>query len=631
MPSSYTSSLRLTLPATGELAGQWGNTVNTGITELVDASIAGTTTISTWGGAGVAYTLTNSNGVADEARRMVIVATGAPGEAKNVICPAVSKLYVFRNDTTGGFALTLKTAAGAGIAVAAGQSKLLYCNGTDVFEVVSTNSVKDFGAKGDGTTNDYTAISNAISSVSAAGGGVVYFPSGNYRTDSSITLPSNVYLSGYGATISWGGGASAVITTAATGYTYNAGIEGLTINGSTTATKILELYSTYHCAFRDLTLTSTSTTNTCIDMRVNTSGGTNPDGNRNNVFNLFDNILQEGTCGTAVKMTGDVTVPTVVTLNTFVNFNCRGGAAVRGIDFAEWADSNYFAGITRINLPSTATGAVGVEWNSAAPAANNGVYSNNFDHLAVDTFGAGTGRVGIKMNLTKLNKLGYFFNDPVAEGGDIVVTANTYGYDIVHAIGGTNSTAHKVQSQNYAAGGSYSDSYSIYTNAFTLTGTNQASIVAADAFTSSGTGTCAGITLSNQTSSAAYTMAGYFAVNISNITKNGSASITTQAGVYIADLTSGTNNYAIQSVVTPGTNKWGLFLNGGARNFLGGGGVEVAAGTTSMTAGFVHVPSAAGVPTGAPTNPTGNVPLYYDSTNNRLYAYNGSWRSVALT
>jgi len=158
MPSSYTSSLRLTLPATGELAGQWGTTVNTGITELVDASIAGTTTISTWGGAGVAYTLTNSNGVADEARRMVIVATGAPGEAKNVICPAVSKLYIFRNDTTGGFALTLKTPSGSGIAVPAGQSKLLYCNGTDVVD--ATNSMGALTAAGNISFDGGTFVFN---------------------------------------------------------------------------------------------------------------------------------------------------------------------------------------------------------------------------------------------------------------------------------------------------------------------------------------------------------------------------------------------------------------------------------------------------------------------------------------
>jgi hypothetical protein len=69
---------------------------------------------------------------------MFIVATGTPGEAKNVICPAVSKMYVFRNDTTGGFALTLKTSGGTGIAVPAGQYKLLYCDGTNVVEAVNS-------------------------------------------------------------------------------------------------------------------------------------------------------------------------------------------------------------------------------------------------------------------------------------------------------------------------------------------------------------------------------------------------------------------------------------------------------------------------------------------------------------
>jgi hypothetical protein len=138
MPSSYTTSLRLTLPATGELSGTWGSTVNTGITELLDAAVAGTASISTWGGAGVAYTLSNNSGTADEARRMFLVATGTPGEAKNVICPAVSKMYVFRNDTTGGFALTLKTSGGTGISVPAGQYKFLYCDGTNVVETFNS-------------------------------------------------------------------------------------------------------------------------------------------------------------------------------------------------------------------------------------------------------------------------------------------------------------------------------------------------------------------------------------------------------------------------------------------------------------------------------------------------------------
>ena len=150
MPSTYTSRLRLTLPATGELINTWGTTVNTGITELVDASIAGAATISTWGGAGVAYTLSNSNGVADEARCMFIVASGAPGENKNIICPAVTKLYVVANNVTGGYTVTLKTAAGTGITVENGKTAILRCDGTNVVDAIT--QLPAFVVAG-GTTN----------------------------------------------------------------------------------------------------------------------------------------------------------------------------------------------------------------------------------------------------------------------------------------------------------------------------------------------------------------------------------------------------------------------------------------------------------------------------------------------
>ena len=142
MPSTFTSSLRLTLPATGENAGTWGSLVNTGITTLIDTSIAGTASITI---AGVDYTLSNNNGTTDEARALFINATGTPGAARNVICPAVSKMYIFRNNTTGGFAMTLKTSAGSGIAVPAGQSRMLYCDGTNVVEALNAFSSLSLG------------------------------------------------------------------------------------------------------------------------------------------------------------------------------------------------------------------------------------------------------------------------------------------------------------------------------------------------------------------------------------------------------------------------------------------------------------------------------------------------------
>lgn len=52
-------------------------------------------------------------------------------------------------------------------------------------------NVKAYGAVGDGTTDDSTAVIAAIAATSTAGGGVVYFPKGTYRIDSQIVLPNN--------------------------------------------------------------------------------------------------------------------------------------------------------------------------------------------------------------------------------------------------------------------------------------------------------------------------------------------------------------------------------------------------------------------------------------------------------
>jgi hypothetical protein len=132
MPSSYTSNLRLTLPATGELSGTWGTTVNTGITSLVDTSIAGTASITM---TAADYTLSSVNGGADEARSMILSLGGTPGGSYNVICPAVSKLYVVVNAT--GHAQTVKTSLGTGISVPDGKAMLLRCNGTDVVDALT--------------------------------------------------------------------------------------------------------------------------------------------------------------------------------------------------------------------------------------------------------------------------------------------------------------------------------------------------------------------------------------------------------------------------------------------------------------------------------------------------------------
>ena len=54
------------------------------------------------------------------------------------------------------------------------------------------------------------------------------------------------------------------------------------------------------------------------------------------------------------------------------------------------------------------------------------------------------------------------------------------------------------------------------------------------------------------------------------------------------------------------------------------------ASSQGMTNGFFYIPSAAGAPSGTPTAISGYIPMYYDTTNNRFYVYNGAWKSVVL-
>ena len=57
-------------------------------------------------------------------------------------------------------------------------------------------NVLDYGATGDGTTDDLAAVNSAMSAASAAGGGAVVFPAGLYRISAPLAVPAAVTLIG---------------------------------------------------------------------------------------------------------------------------------------------------------------------------------------------------------------------------------------------------------------------------------------------------------------------------------------------------------------------------------------------------------------------------------------------------
>ena len=111
-------------------------------------------------------------------------------------------------------------------------------------------NVQNFGAKGDGLTDDTAAIQSAIDAAAAAGGGQVYMPTGTYivsggvePSDGCLMLKSNVYLygDGMGATnVKVADGSdtkiTGVIRSAYGEETHDFGISNLTIDGNRDST-----------------------------------------------------------------------------------------------------------------------------------------------------------------------------------------------------------------------------------------------------------------------------------------------------------------------------------------------------------------------------------------------------------
>jgi len=180
-------------------------------------------------------------------------------------------------------------------------------------------SVKDFGAVGDGTTNDVTAIQAAItaaaarpSSGSIAGlggisGATVYFPSGVYRINSGITIPDGVKLLGSGeraTVINYYGSGSAVANPTPGTRIGKIGIMEMTIANKGSGTIGLDLNSVSYSEFTSLWIDSFTT---AVKISSPTSGWS--------VYNRFYNVTAN-TCTTGYWLTG-------TSSNAHTFYSCR--------------------------------------------------------------------------------------------------------------------------------------------------------------------------------------------------------------------------------------------------------------------------------------------------------------------
>lgn len=147
-------------------------------------------------------------------------------------------------------------------------------------------------------------------------------------------------------------------------------------------------------------------------------------------------------------------------------------------------------------------------------------------------------------------------------------------------------------------------------------------------------------------------------LNVQQASKAGTLKIKVAYGAYISSQTVGEVNYSLYvpsgnsvlgGVLIPATKASnGLVIRGLTEQtgnlvaaqtsdsstwfFVGPKGSVVTGRELSKAAtdGFLYIPTVAGAPEGVPTEQAGRVPIVFDKTNNKLYLYNGAWKSVAV-
>lgn len=154
MPSSYSPDLRLELPADGEQTGLWGQTTNRNLGTLIESAIAGATSVSV---TTANQALTALNGADDQSRHAMLTLTTTTGANFAVYAPPASKTYIVRNASSytatiyNSTVLGNTTAAGAGVAVPAGKTLLVFSDGTDFRTIDAVNLTGTLAVANGGT------------------------------------------------------------------------------------------------------------------------------------------------------------------------------------------------------------------------------------------------------------------------------------------------------------------------------------------------------------------------------------------------------------------------------------------------------------------------------------------------
>ena len=153
MASTFSTSQKFELIATGEKAGLWGSTTNTNL-ELVEEAVGGYLSLDV---ASSDQTLTIANGASSNGRNMIIKFTGTLAGNRSVTVPdSIEKMYLIEDGTsrsTSDYTLTFKTASGTGVTMPVASKMVVYSDGTNIVQLAVEKGYHSID-------RNYTAVNN---------------------------------------------------------------------------------------------------------------------------------------------------------------------------------------------------------------------------------------------------------------------------------------------------------------------------------------------------------------------------------------------------------------------------------------------------------------------------------------
>jgi hypothetical protein len=142
MASSASSYLKLELMATGENTSAWGTKTNTNL-QMLEAYAHGVVTVNTTGGD---TTLTDVDYTNDQAKKGMIWVTGTLSSDANIIVPNIQKRFFVYNNTSGAYAVNIKTSGGSAVEIEQDTTATMACDGSDVVLFLTPETNPSTGA-----------------------------------------------------------------------------------------------------------------------------------------------------------------------------------------------------------------------------------------------------------------------------------------------------------------------------------------------------------------------------------------------------------------------------------------------------------------------------------------------------